>query len=131
MLLHCKYLQRSPDAFNHKEVGYSVTKTQNRAKHESCMGHLLFTFSSFSIYLLRVDTKKKKKKVKGERRERGEDFRTIFKWRVLRKAFLRDREKIAQAGFVVTEAAVREFHFFSRDLISRSSPRCSNGKRDT
>lgn len=123
MLLHCKYLQRSPDAFNHKEVGYSVTKTQNRANHESCMDHLLFTFSSFSIYLLRV--------VKGERRERGEDFQTIFKWRVLRKAFLRDREKIAQAGFVVTEAAVREFHFFSCDLIIRSSPRCRHSKQDT
>ncbi len=34
MLLHYKQ-QRSPDAFNHKEVGYQVTKTKNRAKRES------------------------------------------------------------------------------------------------
>lgn len=112
-----------------------VTQSQ-RHKTEPSMNHVwviyysLFPPSLFTCSGL-ILKKKKKKKFKGERRERGEDFRTIFKWRVLRKAFLRDREKIAQAGFVVTEAAVREFHFFSRDLISRSSPRCSNGTRDT
>lgn len=47
MLLHCEYLQRSQDAFNHKQVSFPVTKAYKGAKHESCTDHLLFTFSNF------------------------------------------------------------------------------------
>lgn len=45
-----------------------------------------------------------------------------FKWRVLRKAFQSESET-AEAAFVVSEAAVREFHLRRSDLFIRSSPR--------
>lgn len=61
--------QSSPDAFNHKEVGYPVTNIYNRAKHKSYMDNLLFTFSCFSIHQLRVDTKKIRLKVMQRERE--------------------------------------------------------------
>lgn len=108
-----------------------VTQSQSH-KTEPSMNHIwIIYYSHFLPSLLNSSgliLKIRSKVMQREKRKRREDFRTVFKWRVLRKAFLRDGEKIAQAWFVVSEAVVKEFHFLSHDLIIMSSPRHGNGK---
>ncbi len=110
-----------------------VTQSQTH-KTEPSMNHIWIIFySRFPLFLFNSSglILKIRSKVMQRERKRGEDFRTIFKWPVLRKAFLRDGEKIARAWFVVSEAVVKEFHFHSHDLIIISSPRHGNGEQGT
>lgn len=89
MLLHCKDLQRSPDAFSHTKLGYPVTTTQNRAEHESWTRHSLFTSSIFcSGVTLKMETKVTQREEEGE----------FFKGQVLRKAFLPVGDKNSRGG---------------------------------